>query len=263
MRYVDRFGRPYLQIWHRAWARVEAVQAANLFHLHSLTDVAGLEVFGPRSCDSRPAMLLLSAATLLVSAALLFIVEPMFAKMVLPLLGGTPAVWNTCVVFFQATMLLAYLYVHVSTSRLRPRHQAVLHAVIVLLPFAVLPVTVDHGWVTDRRRGPHSMADRSDGARRRTAVLRRRNDCATRAAVVLSEWTPPRARPVLPLCRQQRRQPDRAVVVSRCARAWTAPVRPELVLDARVRRARRADPGVHGGGVAAIGGWSRLRRDRG
>ena len=48
------------------------------------------------------------ALTLFVSAALLFLVQPMFARMVLPLLGGTPAVWNTCMVFFQMSLLAGY-----------------------------------------------------------------------------------------------------------------------------------------------------------
>ncbi len=50
-------------------------------------------------------MPLLFAATLFVSAFLLFLIQPMIAQMILPLLGGTPAVWNTCMVFFQAALL--------------------------------------------------------------------------------------------------------------------------------------------------------------
>ena len=55
-------------------------------------------------------VVLIFSAALFVSAFLLFLVQPMFAKMVLPLLGGTPAVWATCVVFFQAVLLAGYLY---------------------------------------------------------------------------------------------------------------------------------------------------------
>ena len=55
-------------------------------------------------------MPLFFAATLFVSALLLFWVQPMIAKMLLPLLGGTPTVWNTCMVFFQATLLAGYAY---------------------------------------------------------------------------------------------------------------------------------------------------------
>ena len=53
---------------------------------------------------------------MLVSATLLFLVQPMFAKMVLPSLGGTPAVWNTCMVFYQAMLLAGYLYAHLTST---------------------------------------------------------------------------------------------------------------------------------------------------
>ena len=56
----------------------------------------------------------LFSLTLFLSAALLFTVQPMFAKMVLPLLGGAPAVWNACLVFYQAALLAGYLYAHLS-----------------------------------------------------------------------------------------------------------------------------------------------------
>jgi hypothetical protein len=82
---------------------------------------------------------LLFASTLFVSAGLLFVAQPMVAKMVLPLLGGTPAVWITCMVFFQAMLLAGYLYAHLTTSWLGTRRQAVLHLVVLLLPLAALP----------------------------------------------------------------------------------------------------------------------------
>jgi spermidine synthase len=85
---------------------------------------------------------LLFATTAFVSAALLFWVQPMIARMILPSLGGTPAVWNTCLVFFQATLLAGYTYAHVSVRWLGVRTQAWLHLVVVLLPFAVLPLSV-------------------------------------------------------------------------------------------------------------------------
>ena len=82
-------------------------------------------------------------ATIFVSALLLFVVQPMVAKMVLPRLGGTPAVWNTCLVFFQAILLAGYAYAHVSTSLLGVRKQAVLHLVVLLLPLLVLPIAIE------------------------------------------------------------------------------------------------------------------------
>jgi spermidine synthase len=87
-------------------------------------------------------MVLLFAFTLFLSSSLLFVVQPMVAKMMLPLLGGTPAVWNTCMVFFQATLLAGYLYAHASTRWLRFQHQALLHIVMLVASFLVLPIVV-------------------------------------------------------------------------------------------------------------------------
>ena len=84
--------------------------------------------------------------TSFVSATMLFLVQPMFAKMILPLLGGAPAVWNTAVVFYQAVLLIGYLYAHLSTRLLGVRRQALLHAALILLPLLVLPIAVPGGW---------------------------------------------------------------------------------------------------------------------
>jgi hypothetical protein len=87
-------------------------------------------------------MVLLFAVTLFLSSSLLFVVQPMIAKMVLPLLGGTPAVWNTCMVFFQGMLLAGYLYAHASTRWLRFGHQAILHIVLLAVSVLALPVVV-------------------------------------------------------------------------------------------------------------------------
>ena len=87
-------------------------------------------------------MVLLFAITLFLSSSLLFVVQPMIAKMVLPLLGGTPAVWNTCMVFFQGMLLAGYLYAHASTRWLRFKHQAVLHIVLLAASVLALPIVV-------------------------------------------------------------------------------------------------------------------------
>lgn len=89
----------------------------------------------------------LFAVTLFVSAVLLFAIEPMFAKMVLPLLGGAPAVWNTCLVFYQTVLLAGYLYAHVSVKWIGPRRQAALHLIVMCLPWMVLPLRVAQGWI--------------------------------------------------------------------------------------------------------------------
>ena len=78
--------------------------------------------------------------TLFVSASLLFVLEPMVAKSILPKLGGTPMVWNTCVVFFQAVLLVGYLAAHVSTRPGSPIWVRWLYPAIVAAAIAFLPV---------------------------------------------------------------------------------------------------------------------------
>jgi hypothetical protein len=91
-------------------------------------------------------MLLLFSFTIFLSAALLFLVQPMVAKMILPLLGGTPAVWNTCMVFFQMVLLLGYAYSHAAPRWLGVRRHALAHVALIALPLLVLPIRVS-GWL--------------------------------------------------------------------------------------------------------------------
>jgi hypothetical protein len=104
---------------------------------------------------ARPAAVLwLFSLTLFVSAALVFLIQPMFAKFVLPLFGSTPAVWNASMVFFQMALLAAYLYAHVATRRLGVRRQAVLHTGVLALPLLVLPIAVPDGFVPSSSVSP-------------------------------------------------------------------------------------------------------------
>ena len=109
------------------------------------TNAAQLEV-GSRSASKanvhRPLIALAFTAAVFLSAALLFVVEPMFGKMVLPLLGGSPAVWTTCMVFFQGALLLGYLYAHVGPRWLGLRRHTVVHIVLLALCSLVLPISV-------------------------------------------------------------------------------------------------------------------------
>lgn len=89
-----------------------------------------------------PLMMPLYALTLFASALLLFLVQPMVGKMILPKLGGTPAVWNTCMVFFQAMLLAGYAYAHGTAAWLSTRRQVILHACVLAVPLAVLPIAV-------------------------------------------------------------------------------------------------------------------------
>src|SRR5262249_21819159 len=89
------------------------------------------------------AMLLVFALTLFTSATLLFLVQPIIGKMITPLLGGTPAVWNTCMVFFQAILLAGYGYAHAGTAWLGVRRHALLHLAVLLTPFLFFPLAVN------------------------------------------------------------------------------------------------------------------------
>lgn len=81
-------------------------------------------------------------ATTFLSAALLFTLQPLFAKMLTPLMGGSPAVWNTALVFYQAALLAGYFYAHILATRFKPRTQLAIHAVVLLIGLVFLPIRV-------------------------------------------------------------------------------------------------------------------------
>lgn len=89
--------------------------------------------------------LVLFALTMFLSAGLVFLVQPMYAKFVLPRFGGTPAVWIGSMLFFQAALLAGYVYAHATTRRLGARRQAALHIGVLLLPILFLPLAVPEG----------------------------------------------------------------------------------------------------------------------
>jgi hypothetical protein len=84
-------------------------------------------------------IVLLFATTLFLSSLLMFALEPIVAKTVLPILGGTPMVWNTCVLFFQILLLGGYAYAHGVTTWLGARGSRAAYGVLLLLPFLTLP----------------------------------------------------------------------------------------------------------------------------
>src|ERR1700733_12922038 len=90
-----------------------------------------------------PDMLALFATTIFLSAALLFCVEPMIARMLLPLLGGAPAVWVTCMLFFQVALLQGYGYAHFVSVRLSARWGVALHVALLALTLFLLPIVFD------------------------------------------------------------------------------------------------------------------------
>src|SRR5687767_15360112 len=92
-----------------------------------------------------PRRMLLHAATIFLSAFLLFLVQPVLARQILPWFGGTAVVWTTCMVFFQLVLLLGYAYAHALT-RLKPTTQLAIHAALLVVSLAFLPIIPDAGW---------------------------------------------------------------------------------------------------------------------
>jgi SAM-dependent methyltransferase len=90
--------------------------------------------------------MLLHAATIFVSAFLLFLVQPVMAKQILPWFGGSAAVWTTCLVFFQTALLAGYAYSDLVVHRLAPRVQIKLHTALLLASLAVLPIVPAVHW---------------------------------------------------------------------------------------------------------------------
>jgi hypothetical protein len=99
------------------------------------------------SKSSNPSLLLrVFAAAIFLSAALLFAVQPMFTKMVIPKLGGSPSVWSVAMVFFQATLLAGYAYAHLLTSYLPGKRSVVVHLVVMAAAVCFLPLAIAPWW---------------------------------------------------------------------------------------------------------------------
>ena len=86
------------------------------------------------------------ASAIFVSAFLLFQVQPLIGKFILPWFGGSPAVWTTCMLFFQVTLFLGYAYAHASSRWLSPRQQRIVHLGLIVSAMAVLPIAPNSDW---------------------------------------------------------------------------------------------------------------------
>lgn len=85
-------------------------------------------------------MMIQFAITLCMSALLLFVIQPMAAKALLPLFGGVPMVWTVCMMYFQAILLLAYSYAYLLSHFFKLRIQQLIHFMLVLLSCCALPI---------------------------------------------------------------------------------------------------------------------------
>ncbi len=107
---------------------------------------------GPTTRDS--ISLALFSLTLFMSAALLFSMEPMLAKMILPLLGGTTAVWTTCMLFYQAMLLTGYAFANATTAWMNSRWQMLLLVGLAVLPLMILPIHLSKDRVPPAEQNP-------------------------------------------------------------------------------------------------------------
>src|SRR2546430_9668320 len=87
-----------------------------------------------------------SAATIFLSSFLLFLVQPLIARLILPWFGGSAAVWTTCMLFFQVLLLGGYAYAHALNAKLRGRGQAIVHTLLLAAALACLPIAPDQSW---------------------------------------------------------------------------------------------------------------------
>lgn len=101
------------------------------------------------------AVLSLFTATTFLSAFLLFFIQPMFAKMVLPLLGGAPSVWAVALLFFQGALLIGYAYAHLLVSRVPAARTGFVHLALTALAFLALPIAIPSGWSEPPTRDPY------------------------------------------------------------------------------------------------------------
>ena len=100
----------------------------------------------PKATPARSVLLTTYAAALLVSAALLFLVQPMFTKLILPHFGGAPSVWSVAIVFFQASLLAGYAFAHLLTSYVPGPRSVVIHIAVMICVIFFLPLSIAPGW---------------------------------------------------------------------------------------------------------------------
>jgi hypothetical protein len=161
-----------------------------------MTDERGHTSTGPSNFG-----LLVAAftATTFLSAILLFSIQPLFAKMVLPVLGGAPSVWAVAVCFFQIALLIGYCYAHVLKTSVQAGHAGYLHLAFCLMAFAALPITLPGNWGQPPPGEPYLWQ------RCRAAVRGGGGECTAAAGVVRRDAPPGGARSLFSLCGEQSR----------------------------------------------------------
>ncbi len=108
-----------------------------------------VDAASPNEASSAKRYWAIYGPTIFLSASLLFFVQPLFAKMVLPILGGAPAVWTTAMLFFQSALILGYGYAHVLSRYVNVSGQMAIHATLWIAAAISLPLAVNVGWQFD------------------------------------------------------------------------------------------------------------------
>jgi SAM-dependent methyltransferase len=98
------------------------------------------------SHSNRRSLAFAYAVTVFASAFLLFQVQPLMGKFIIPWFGGSPAVWTTCMLVFQVLLFAGYAYAHLATQLLQPRIQIALHLTLLIVAMLTLPIAPGHGW---------------------------------------------------------------------------------------------------------------------
>ncbi|MCK5122086.1 MAG: fused MFS/spermidine synthase [Methylococcales bacterium] len=113
-----------------------------------------MNVTSNNASDRSLSLIFLFAGTLFISATLMFILQPLFGKLLLPLLGGSPAVWNTCMVFYQTLLFLGYLYAHYLSSKFSQHRQIQIHAAVIAISLIALPVALPDNTIPPTESNP-------------------------------------------------------------------------------------------------------------
>ena len=106
----------------------------------------GVPQFMVELAKNAPAMMWVFTVTTFLSALLLFAIQPLFAKMVLPVLGGSPSVWSVSVFFFQTALLAGYIYAHLLTHKVPPHLTGIVHLAVCIFSFICLPLGLAAWW---------------------------------------------------------------------------------------------------------------------
>ena len=126
----------------------------------------------------------LYASTIFLSAFLLFQVQPLISRFILPWFGGSPAVWTTCLLFFQTVLFAGYAYAHVSEHYFRPRVRTIVHLTLIGAALLTLPITPSDGWKPEDSDYPTARILALLGGLRRPALLRPLVDRAAGSGLV-------------------------------------------------------------------------------